>query len=177
MIWSVLRIIMISWCKMDPFRKLLQKANERGIGEEKNGLDTNFGGKIETKHESCVCRGLLNAANCTSQFYTPHCINHFIFFCKLCICLSASFSDLHEPPHFHPLGVRNDISPRLGSLPCGFIAEWTLFPLHRPRITTSPPAAKYPRMLWASSNVSLIPDSFFQALQWGSLFKKHLLMI
>ena len=62
---------------------------------------------------------------------------------------------------------QNDISPRLGSLPCGFIAQWTLFPLHGPRITTSPPAAKYPRMLWASSNVSLIPDSFFQALQWG----------
>lgn len=39
---------------MDPFRKLLQKANERGIGEEKNGLDTNFGGKLRPNMKA-VC--------------------------------------------------------------------------------------------------------------------------
>lgn len=69
-----------------------------------------------------VCLGLEHADNCTSQFYMPHHISHFISFCKLFICLSAFLSDLYDPWSFHPSGVRHNISLRLGSLPHGFIA-------------------------------------------------------
>lgn len=58
-----------------------------GIKGEENGLDTNFGGKIETEHEGSVGVGLEHAVHRTLQLYTLLHINHFIFFHKLQICV------------------------------------------------------------------------------------------
>lgn len=141
MIWCVLRIIILRTGWVDLRRDYLRSCCYRLMGGQQLGdwrreewSETNFRGKIENEHEGCVGVDLEYAINYTLQFYMPHHINHFIFLCKLCICLSFFSSDLHELWCFHSSGVRYNISPRLGSLPHGFIAQWTHFCLHAPTL-------------------------------------------